>query len=184
MSYKVLFLVLALFVSCAEDYTPKPRAFMKLKFPEKQYHTIEVQCPFSFEIANYSVVVPVNNDCLFDVDFPKLKGKLHITYLPLNNNLYQHTEQSRKLAYKHHVMADGISEQLFFNDSLNVYGMLYDYTGVTATAAQFFLTDSINHFFRGALYFNTEVTDSLLPINNFLKRDIKHLIETFQWKDN
>ena len=62
--------------------------------------------------------------------------------------------------------------------------MLYDYTGVTATAAQFFLTDSINHFFRGALYFNTEVTDSLLPINNFLKRDIKHLIETFQWKDN
>ena len=81
-------------------------------------------------------------------------------------------------------MADGISEQIYLNDSLKVYGVLYDYAGVTATAAQFFLTDSINHFFRGALYFNTEVSDSILPINNFLKRDIKHLIETFRWKYN
>ncbi|MDC0204875.1 gliding motility lipoprotein GldD, partial [Flavobacteriales bacterium] len=142
------------------------------------------ECPFSFEIANYSVVTSTQNNCLFDIDFPKLNGKLHITYLPLNNNLYEHIEQSRKLAYKHHVIADGISEQLYFNDSLKVYGMLYDYIGVTATATQFFLTDSINHFFRGALYFNTEVSDSILPINNFLKRDIKYLIETFRWKDN
>ena len=184
MNHKVFFLTLVLFVSCAEDYTPKPKAFIKLKFPEKKYHIIESQCPFSFEIANYSIVVPSKKNCLFDIDFPKLNGKLHITYLPLYNNLYEHTEQSRKLAYKHNVMADGISEQLYFNDSLNVYGMLYDYTGVTATATQFFLTDSINHFFRGALYFNTEVSDSILPINNFLKRDIKHLIETFRWKDN
>ena len=47
----------------------------------------------------------------------------------------------------------------------------------------FILTDSVSHFFRGALYFNTEINDSILPINNFLKYDIKHLIETFHWKD-
>ena len=51
-------------------------------------------------------------------------------------------------------MADGIIEKVFINDSLNVYGILYDYEGVTATALQFYLTDSLNHFFRGALYFD------------------------------
>ena len=86
------------------------------------------------------------------------------------------------MAYKHNIVADAISEQLYINDSLKVYGLLYDYKGVTATSVQFFLTDSINHFFRGALYFNTEVCDSILPLNNFLKEDVKHLIETFHWK--
>ena len=80
------------------------------------------------------------------------------------------------------MIADGISEQIYINDSLRVYGVLYDYSGVTATATQFFLTDSVNHFFRGALYFNTEVNDSILPLNNFLKHDVKHLIESFQWQ--
>jgi gliding motility-associated lipoprotein GldD len=170
-------------VSCTADYTPKPRAFFKLAFPKKEYHIIESNCPFSFELANYSVLIPTKNNCLFDIDFPALNGKLYITYLSLKNNLNEHTEQSRKLAYKHNIVADGITEQLYINDSLDVYGVLYDYEGITATSTQFFLTDSSNHFFRGALYFNTEVCDSILPINNFLKQDIKHLIETFHWKD-
>ena len=183
MKHRILLLTLIMFVSCTDDYTPKPRAFSKLEFPKKEYHIIESKCPFSFELANYSVLIPIKKNCLFDIDFPELNGKLHITYLPLKNNLYEHTEQSRKLAYKHNVIADGITEQLYINDSLNVYGVLYDYEGMTATAAQFYLTDSVNHFFRGALYFNTEVSDSILPINLFLKYDIKHLIETFHWKD-
>ena len=61
--------------------------------------------------------------------------------------------------------------------------MLYDYEGVTATSTQFYLTDSINHFFRASLYFDTEINDSLLPINNFIKADVKHLIESFRWKN-
>ena len=74
-------------VSCASDYTPKPRAFFKLEFPKKEYHIIESQCPFSFELADYSVLIPTKNNCLFDIDFPALNGKLYITYLRLRNNL-------------------------------------------------------------------------------------------------
>ena len=81
------------------------------------------------------------------------------------------------------MMAAAISESVYINEKYKVYGLLYDYEGITATSTQFYLTDSVNHFFRGALYFNTEVTDSLLPINNFLKEDIKHMIETFKWEN-
>ena len=83
--------------------------------------------------------------------------------------MLDHIEESRSLAYKHAVMADAILESVYINDNEKVYGLLYDYKGSSATATQFYLTDSVDHFFRGALYFNTEVTDSILPINNFIK---------------
>ena len=98
--------------------------------------------------------------------------------------MLEHIEQSRSLAYKHDIFADAISELVYINDKYKVYGLLYDYDGVTATSAQFYLTDSINHFFRGALYFSTEVSDSILPINNFLKEDVKHIIESFKWENH
>ena len=100
----------------------------------------------------------------------------------MNGNLNQHIEQSRSLAYKHNNQADIISEQLYINKDRNVYGMLYDYEGITATSSQFYLTDSVKHFFRGSFYFDTEINDSIVPINNFVKEDIKYLIESFSWK--
>ena len=75
------------------------------------------------------------------------------------------------------------AQKAFENNEFNVFGLMYYYDGNTATSTQFYLTDSVNHFFRGALYLNSEITDSLLPINNFLKKDIVHIIETFRWKE-
>lgn len=178
-SWICLFLIFC--SSCVDNYTPKPKAFIKLELPDKIYKEIDIDCPFTFELPTYTVLVPTIHKCLFDIDFPSQNARIHITYLPLKDNLYNHTEQSRNLAYKHNIVADAITEQLYLNDSLNVYGILYDYSGQTATATQFFLTDSLNHFFRGSLYFDTEVTDSILPLNNFLKEDVRHLIESFQW---
>ena len=105
-----------------------------------------------------------------------------MTYVNLKGNLSDHIEQSRSLAYKHNNQADAISEQVFISSIDNVYGMLYDYSGVTATSSQFYLTDSINHFFRGSFYFNTEINDSIAPINIFIKEDIRFLIESLRWK--
>ena len=170
-------------MACNADYTPKPKAFIKLDFPDKVYEELDADCPFTFELPVYSQLNKKENSCLMDLAFPQQGGILYISYFSLKGNLQEHTQQSRKLAYKHNVIADAIREQQYVNDSLKVYGMLYDYDGISATAIQFYLTDSVNHFFRGALYFNTEVTDSILPINLFLKYDIKHLIETFHWKD-
>tara|TARA_B110000967_G_scaffold166781_1_gene174984 strand:- start:179 stop:748 length:570 start_codon:yes stop_codon:yes gene_type:complete len=183
MKIRLLLFLSVLFVSCDNDYTPKPKALIKLDFPQKEYVKIAINCPFGFELPVYSHLKKNNDNCLIDIVFPNQNGVLYISYFSLENNLDEHFEQSQKLAYKHNLISDAIKEQLYINDSLKVYGVLYDYDGMSATAAQFFLTDSVNHFFRGALYFNTEINDSILPINNFLKYDIKHLIETFHWKD-
>ena len=177
-----LIFCLVLLISCNSNYTPKPRALFKLELPNKTYKKIITPCPFSFDIPTYSHVISKKGFCFFDIIFPDQSAKIHITYFPLSNDLYAHTEESRRLAYKHNVIADGITEQLYVNDSLNVYAILYDYIGVTATSIQFSLTDSVNHFFRGALYFNSEINDSITPVNNFLKEDVRHIIESFSWK--
>ncbi len=173
--------ILVLFCSCKENYTPKPKGFFKLHFPEKSFQQYNQDCPFTFQFPIYSKVEPLEKYCFFNLQFPEFEATLHMSYFPLNKNLYAHTEESRNLAYKHTVKANAISEQPFISNKHKVFGLVYDYEGTTATALQFYLTDSTNHFFRGALYFNTEVNDSIAPVSIFLQDDIKHLIESFRW---
>ena len=100
----------------------------------------------------------------------------------MQNNLSEHVHYSEYLAYQHDFVADAISEKIYTNNQKKVYGLLYNYDGATATSTQFYLTDSTNHFVRGALYFNFEVTDSIEPINKFLHEDVRYIIESFEWK--
>ena len=178
MRYSLLFLFL---FSCNNDYTPKPRAYFKLDLPKKEFLIFEND-DFLFNVPSYAKVEIDKKTQFFNVNFPEFSGKLHTTFVELDNNLMDHIEQSRSLAYKHNNQADIISEQVYIDQRNNVYGMLYDYEGVTATSTQFYLTDSVENFFRGSLYFNTEINDSIIPINNFIKNDIRFLIESFRWK--
>ncbi|MEE2700196.1 MAG: gliding motility lipoprotein GldD [Bacteroidota bacterium] len=173
--------ILFLFIACKENYTPKPKGFFKIALPEKAYMQYNQDCPFTFRFPVYSKVNPLEKYCFLNLQFPDFKATLHTSYFALNGNLYPHTEESRNLAYKHSIKANAISEQPFINNKDKVFGLVYDYEGTTATALQFYLTDSINHFFRGALYFNTEVNDSLAPVSIFLQDDIKQFIESFRW---
>lgn len=178
MRYSLLFLLL---FSCNNDYTPKPRAYFKLDLPKKEFLIFEND-DFLFSLPSYAKVEIDKKTHFLNVNFPEFSGKLHTTFVRLDNNLLDHIEQSRSLAYKHNNQADIISEQVYIDQKNNVYGMLYDYEGVTATSTQFYLTDSLENFFRGSLYFNTEINDSIIPINNFIKNDIRFLIESFRWK--
>ncbi len=59
---------------------------------------------------------------------------------------------------------------------------LYDLKGNTASAVEFYATDSLRHYLRGSLYFDAEPNaDSLAPVIDFFREDIMHLIETLKW---
>ena len=93
-------------------------------------------------------------------------------------------EQTYKMNVKNHISkADAIDEKVFNNNNENVYGILYDLKGNTASAVQFYVTDSTRHYLRGSLYFSAEPdADSLAPVIGFFRDDIIHLIETIKWK--
>jgi gliding motility-associated lipoprotein GldD len=171
-----------------ETIAPKPRAYFRLNFPEKKYVVYDSICPFTFERPTYSQMDRDRNvdaePCWLNVNFPSFNGTLHLSYKAVNNNIQQYLEDTYTLASKHQIKASGIEERLIRRDSSHVYGLIYEIEGNAASAMQFYLTDSTKHFIRGALYFNEVPNiDSIAPVLAFIKKDIFHMINTFEWKD-
>ncbi|HZH71751.1 MAG TPA: gliding motility lipoprotein GldD [Mariniphaga sp.] len=181
-------------LSCKESYTPKPRGYFRIDFPEKQYHPIENEFPYQFEIPQYATIRPdlrnPGQPSWINIEFPANKAEVHISYYSIlqdkNKNrehLAELLEETRELAYKHSVKANAIEEQLYLNPDDDVYGILYRIDGNVASPMQFFLTDSTTHFLRGALYIRaTPDIDSLKPVVDFLEKDVVYLIESTKWE--
>lgn len=178
-------LVLFTFFSCEENYTPKPRGYFRISFPEKQYQTFSNEFPYSFEYPTYSKIEIYNKDsCWINISFPNYNAKIHITYRKVTNNLPDLIEQSRKFSYKHTSKADEIIEELKIDKKRKVFGTQYEIKGNVASSVQFYLTDSVKNFMRASLYFSEIPNqDSLAPVLSFIKKDINRFIETFEWTE-
>lgn len=188
MMTKYLFavLVLIVFVSCKQDYTPKPRGFFRIDLPEKGYRTTPDELPYRFEAPKKSLLVnnrKAKNELYWiNIEYPQYKATVHLSYKEVKSNVEKYISDSRNFVYKHTIKADAISEEVFTNDEKKVYGILYNISGDAASNTQFFLTDSTKNFLRGALYFNVAPNkDSLAPVLEYINEDIVHLMETFEW---
>lgn len=180
-----------LLAGCRQTPVPKPMGFFRIDLPEKNYVKFENQgedLPFSFEYPSYGRLGYnqefANEKGWFNIEFPRFNAKIYMTYKPLKNDFAQLMEESYTLNIKNHIAkADAISEQEFSYPENNVYGILYDLKGNTATAVQFYATDSTKNYLRGSLYFAAEPeADSLSPVIDFFRKDIVHIIETLKWK--
>jgi gliding motility-associated lipoprotein GldD len=178
--------------SCEEDetvYSPKPRGYCRIDFPKKEYRLYDSICPYSFEIPVYSKMVKDKHTgaepCWLNLEFPQFRATVHLSYKDVKNNLAKYLDDSHDFANRHQVKATGLDEITILRDSAKVYGLLFDIAGNTASSLQFYLTDSSKHFLRGALYFNSVPNiDSLKIVVDFIKKDVLHLIQTTNWKDN
>jgi gliding motility-associated lipoprotein GldD len=118
------------------------------------------------------------------IEYPSLKATIDITYRKVDNNLRELLIESEKLVFKHTSKAEQITSNDYLNDQKKVYVTLHNITGNAASQLQFHITDSINHFIKGALYFKIKPNyDSVLPAVAYIKKDILHLIETFNWEE-
>ncbi len=182
---------------CDDAFTPRPWGYFRIDLPEKTYRTFESDCPFSFEYPEYSLVVkhnsPTSMQCWYNLEFPEFQGRLYLTYHTIlkegevNKNkapVEKYQEDARNFAMGHSVKASAIEEELIANKEASIYGIIYHIEGMNAASSlQFYLTDSIDHFFRGALYFDiAPQNDSLAPVINFITEDVYRFIETFQWE--
>ena len=195
ISFITLLFLFIILGSCNDDdgvtYSPKPRGYPRIFFPEKKYRSFDTTCPFKFEIPVYSCINPdknsINDKCWYNVDLPQFRATLHMSYKALlhDSDLVRNLENSHYFANKHQVKATGLDETIIVRDSAKVYGLLFDIAGNTASSIQFYLTDSSKHFLRGALYFNVVPNiDSLKVVIDYLRKDVLHLINTTEWKKN
>ena len=180
------FLLIFLFLSCSGDevdYYPKPRGYMRLDFPERDYTQYESECAYTFEIPDYFTVVN-KKDCNRDILINRFNASLFLTYIPVDTNLNMNIEYAQKLVYDHSVKADEIQAAMVRDPKREAYGMKYNIVGNAASPFQFYLTDSSDHFLRGALYFNVRPNyDSIKPSLDYIVHDIEHMIETVEWTE-
>ena len=177
----ILFFIL-LCTSCESAVVPKPKAYLRLKYPLSSYQPLQIKEPFSFEISNQAMALHKKKNWV-DVKYPKMKATLMLTYKPVKNNLKKLLQDAEQLTFKHVIKADDISSIAYENTGKKVFGKLYSITGDAASQIQFHLTDYKKHFLTGSLYFYAKPNyDSILPAVHYLKKDIKYLMETFYWK--
>jgi gliding motility-associated lipoprotein GldD len=185
----VLWIVIALlFSSCGSNPVPKPRGYVRIDLPEKSYTSFDTNFPYSFEYPVYGRIEPhvsaVREPFWINLAFPQFRGQVHISYKKIEGNLYEYLEDSRTFVMKQIPKADAITDSLVEFPEKDLYGLVYSIKGIgAASPVQFILTDSSDHFVRGALYFNfVPNNDSLQPVIDFLSEDIRHMIETFEWR--
>jgi gliding motility-associated lipoprotein GldD len=185
--------VILLLTACNSDYVPRPRGYFKIELPQHSYRVFDQPgYPYTFEYPVYSNVVKDStffetkpeNDYWINIDFPQFNGKIYISYKQIGDQSFDKLkDDSYKMTYKHTSKATSIEDSMMQTPS-GVTGIFFNVGGNAATGRQFFLSDSVKHFLRGALYFDaTPNEDSLSLVNTFLEEDMRHLINSFKWKN-
>ncbi|MBC8173416.1 MAG: hypothetical protein H7X71_05855 [Chitinophagales bacterium] len=181
-------------VACNTDHTPKPNAYSRIHFPERRgLQTYEdPACPYIFEAPDYYVIQrktkffkeDVAGRCWLNLECSDLNATIYLSYKQLDEKqtLKRLVEEAYSLTFKHTQKADYIQPQEIDN-GIGGQGLIYYVGGDAASNIQFFITDTVHHFVRGALYFYAHPNaDSLKPAIDFMVEDVKGILGSWRWK--
>lgn len=181
----IVVLALVTLVACKKNYMPKPSAYYRIDEVKHRYVEYDAK-KLTFEVSSTAVVGSEwkGNQVWLTIRYPQYRACLYCTYLPVNRgNLRSAIDDNYRMAFSHTVKADGIAQKVLSLPQQKSGGILYAIGGDVATPRQFYLTDSVAHFFRASLYFDGKANaDSLLPVVVYLDKNIQKLIATIRWK--
>jgi len=192
ITYCLLPIVYCLLLSsCSHDYQPKPKGYNRLVLPVASYQNLPDTLPYQFQYSKYATLLKdtssIRERYFVEIYYPEIKANIHITYKRINNSeqlLKEFLNDAYVLTAKHQVKANAIDETITTTANGKTV-IIAEIEGEVPSQFQFTITDSSKNFLRGALYFNTAVAnDSLKPAIDYVKKDMKHLINTLEWKNN
>jgi gliding motility-associated lipoprotein GldD len=211
MKLFITILCITICVACNEGFRPKPKQYTQIALPKAhQYQQFtQPNFPYSFEYPVYATTVqdstffdnnrPDNN--WINIDYTKYNCKIFLSYSDVNgvsvykkklpngqyvdsvgkNSFEKLVKDAFNLTSKHDIKSSGKEDKLFKTDQ-GSGGVYFYVSGQVASPIQFFITDTVKNFVRGALYYDASPnTDSTAPITKFIEEDINHLIKTFKW---
>ena len=204
------FLFACILFSCKRTNVPKPMGYLRIDLPKPSYQTVQLEeMPFVFNISTQAAIeIPTVEPTAMtsddhpamtsgkssstaktihwlNIDYPMLQAKIYCSYLPISpQTLEVYEQECRRFSMLAAGNAHTINEKKFENKEMQVYGLLFLTEGASVSPVQFILTDSVSHFFRGALYYKEHLTnpDSIAPIAERLSKDVVELVQSFFWK--
>jgi len=186
--YFLLGTLVLLFSSCDKEYVPKPKGFNRIDLPAASYQPLTEKHPYFFEYSKLAEIQKDNSNLAephwITVYYPYFDATIQLTYKPLAGNrkmMNELIDDAYKLANKHQVKAYSIEESVIKTPSGKTATVI-ELSGDVPSQFQFYVTDSTEHFLRGALYFKSTQTDSLSPVIEYMKKECMHLLNTLDWK--
>lgn len=189
-----LMCVVALLSACHRhnDETPKPQAYLRIDMPEQAYLLYDTMAlPFTFERSTLAQVEWKKNpdraaDRWFTLHYPGQKGYVFLSYKSIRGpqDLKAQIDTTYRFVQDNFSYSSGVDENKFVNPKKRIYGTTYHLKGQNvASTYQFYVTDSVRHFLRGALYIDcTPNNDSLSPVLEYIQSDMDHFIESIEWR--
>ena len=194
MKQQILLLVMATLYACGslreeQVYYQKPKGFARIDLPQHRYRQLEGHYPYAFEYSEAAEVVPDRSagaePYWILVRYPALDAMIQFTYKPLNGDLRkldEHVMDAYRLASKHQVRATSQKEEIITLKN-GRKAVVLEIEGEVPSHFQFYTTDTVKHYLRGAVYLeNATLNDSLQPVVDYLKADARHILETLTWK--
>lgn len=196
--------VILIIVSCSEDnFIPKPPTHLMVDLPAHAYQKFSDTIHYSFDIPKiwsktndpkriYNGFYrghrrdPNDNRSLTFYLGDKINGEIHFQYTQIDstNTLSKLVFETFKIKDEHKMRSQNPNEIKIIDKKRKVYGILFEFIGNSAVNFEFLLTDSTKNFVRSGLELRTTPNyDSLQPTLNYIKTDLIHLINTFQWEE-
>ena len=189
MRYWLGIIGIVVFAGCKEELNiPKPPSYLRLELPDHCYTTYDDNCPYQLQVADSYSVKQISDEhgptCHKDINLGKLNGVIHMSYIDMEEPLSVYVNYANDKVDEHKIKATAIEDKQFILPEKKVYCTLFELKGDVASPFQFYLTDSVSKFVSGVVYFNSKPNyDSIRPSLDYLKVDLEHLIETFEWKN-
>jgi gliding motility-associated lipoprotein GldD len=185
--YYLLFLFVIALSACHRGGVPKPYGYFRIALPDTAYELYQpAGFPYAFRMSKHAQAQLREHEgerYWIDIHYPQLNATIHCSYKPVRNNLNTLSRDAQEFLYGHTTVASAIPVQEYAQPENSVYGLYYELYGNTATPIQFYLTDSLQHFFRGSVYCNTIPNqDSLAPIHEYLRQDARVIMESLYWR--
>ena len=178
----VFIVVSLLFTGCSEEEVlPKPKAMLRLEYARPKEKTAETEF-FSFQ-HNQIAQFKSKNSQAIQLVYSDMKAAIFMSHRKVKGDIENLIIDAQKLSYEHAAKADGIRPRAYEDTLNNVYGAFFEVKGDAASQAQFYVTDSLNHFVTGSLYFEIKPNyDSIYPAAVYLQQDMGRIMETLRWK--
>ncbi len=176
--------------ACTSDYVPKPVGYNRIDLPPHEFISLPDTFPYQFEYSKYAKIyrdTSVRSGRYWlNVYYPAYVANIQLTYKSINHNeqrLEELLEDAYRLTANHQIKASSINETILRTPS-GKQALVAELRGEVPSQFQFYITDSTEHFLRGALYFRTATkNDSLAPIIEYIKMDMIHMLNTLEWKN-
>lgn len=178
---RIFFLALIV-LSCNNNVNlPKQKAYFAPELEIPTYKKIFLDCNYNLYINSQASIHNIKN-CNYEIYYKNLNAKIFINQIVLSNSIKRVLNTFNQKIKENSRFSDQIIESDYVNTDKKTYSKLYSFVGNSPSNIQFYLTNQTDKFLTGSLFFETEPNyDSLLPYIDYIRNDIKKMVDSFRW---